>query len=507
HMGGHIGGYTPFEVDVTDIVAPGEQFRLTVAVSNLLDWTTIPPGRVIVDEYGGRTQNYQHDFFNYAGIARSVWFYSVPDVYINDIAVTTEVQDGGAKGIVNFAVTTNKDSNSSQARISLIDEEGNEVSEASQLEGALEVNAPNLWQPGAAYLYSLRVELLSGNGEGAPLDIYELPVGIRSVEVRGTQFLINDEPFYFTGFGKHEDTAVRGKGYDPAYMVHDFNLMDWIGANSFRTSHYPYAEEVYEYCDRHGIVVVDEVAAVGLNPALMGVSEDDPDMVAYSPDTISNKTQATHAQAIRELVHRDKNHASVVMWVIANEPAAHEDGALEYFQPLVELARELDPTRPMTFTSEGNAVPSTDLITELFDVISLNRYYGWYSFTGDLEGAERGLESELLDWHNAYEKPILMSEYGADTIPGFHAIHDVLYTEEYQTRFLEMYHRVFDRIPSVVGEHVWAFADFQTPNTNLRRIDGNKKGVFTRDRKPKAAAHTLRARWTEGVPKAGGEGE
>lgn len=501
HIGGHIGGYTPFEVDVTDIVPPGEQFRLTIAVSNMLDWSTIPPGHIEVNEYGVRKQLYQHDFYNYAGIARSVWFYSVSDVYIDDIAVTTEVQDQGNRGIVNFAVSTNKESNSSQARISLLDEEGNEVSEASQLQGTLEVGAPTLWQPGAAYLYRLHVELLAGNGEGNPLDIYELSVGIRSVVVRDNQFLINDEPFYFTGFGKHEDTPIRGKGYDPAYMIHDFNLMNWTGANSFRTSHYPYAEEVLEYADRHGIVVIDEVAAAGLNPNMMG----DTGTAAYSPDTISNKTQATHAQAIRELVHRDKNHASVVLWCLANEPSAHEEGAREYFVPLVELARELDPTRPLTFTNEGNALPEKDLITDLFDVISLNRYYGWYSFSADLEAAERALESELLDLHNTYERPIIMSEYGADTIPGLHAVNDVLYTEEYQTRFLQMYHRVFDRIGSITGEHVWAFTDFQTASNNFARVDGNKKGVFTRDRRPKSAVQVLRARWTEGVPKSKGE--
>ena len=88
--------------------------------------------------------------------------------------------------------------------------------------------------------------------------------------MRGTQFLINGEPFYFQGFGKHEDTAVRGKGHDDAYLVHDFELLDWIGANSFRTSHYPYAEEVYDYADRKGIVVIDEVAAVGQNMGLAG---------------------------------------------------------------------------------------------------------------------------------------------------------------------------------------------------------------------------------------------
>ena len=101
-------------------------------------------------------------------------------------------------------------------------------------------------------------------------DAYSLPVGIRTVEIDGARFLINDEPFYFRGFGKHEDTAVRGKGHDDVFMVHDFALMEWLGANSFRTSHYPYAEEVLEYADRHGIVVIDETPAVGINIGLGG---------------------------------------------------------------------------------------------------------------------------------------------------------------------------------------------------------------------------------------------
>ena len=106
--------------------------------------------------------------------------------------------------------------------------------------------------------------------DGAVVDRYTLPVGIRTVRVEGTQFLINDEPFYFRGFGKHEDLNVHGRGHDDAAMLHDFSLLAWIGANSFRTSHYPYAEEVLEQADRQGIVVIDETAAVGLNLGVGG---------------------------------------------------------------------------------------------------------------------------------------------------------------------------------------------------------------------------------------------
>lgn len=500
-VGGHVGGYMPFEVDLTDLVSPGEQFRLTVAVNNILTWQTIPPGEVVTDETGKLRQKYNHDFYNYAGIARSVSLYSVPDVHVSDITITTESDDEGNEGTINYSVETSNASNDSQARVTLIDEDGNEVAEASELEGSLNVSPVNLWQPGAAYLYTLRVELLS---DDTVLDTYDLPVGVRSVRIDGNQFLINGKPFYFTGFGKHEDSPVRGKGYDPAYMIHDFQLMKWMGANSFRTSHYPYAEEVMEYADRHGIVVIDEVAAVGLNLALSaGEAEGDPPKT-FTDETINNQTQETHAQAIRELIHRDKNHASVISWCITNEPASHEEGSREYFEPLVELTRELDPTRPVTFTNVLHAPYDKCLISDLFDFLSLNRYYGWYVNTGNLAAAEVAMEDELLHWEDKYNKPIIMSEYGADTMAGLHALGEVPWSEEYQTNLLRMSHRVFDRIESIVGEHVWNFADFQTANTGVNRADGNKKGVFTRDRRPKSAAHELKRRWLEdGVPKQG----
>jgi beta-glucuronidase len=123
----------------------------------------------------------------------------------------------------------------------------------------------------------------------------------------------------------------------------------------------------------------------------------------------------------------------------------------------------------------------------------LNRYYGWYTHTGDLDGAEQAWEEELRGWATE-GKPILITEYGADTLPGLHAVSPQPWTEEYQLAYLEMNHRVFDRIDAVVGEHVWNFADFAT-TPGIMRVGGNKKGVFSRDRNPKAAAFALRRRW------------
>ncbi|TVY65417.1 Beta-glucuronidase [Fusarium oxysporum f. sp. cubense] len=494
----HVGGYTPFAAEITNLVEPSQRFRLTVAINNQLTWETIPPGKVQSLPGGKLRQHYHHDFFNYAGLARSVSLFSLPQIFIDDISVMTDVINN-TTGVIDFYIQTSQELHNSICRVTLHDEDGSKVYGGTGQRGKITIDSAKLWQPGAAYLYQLRADILSPDG-ATTADAYEIPVGIRTVKVKDNQFLINNKPFYFTGFGKHEDTPIRGKGVDPAYMIHDFHIMGWVGANSFRTSHYPYAEEFLEYADRHGIVVIDETAACGLNLSLMagilGVKAEP----TFSPKTCSDTTRETHAQAIRDLISRDKNHPSVVLWMLCNEPASQEDGARKYMQPLVELTRKIDPSRPICFSNMLFASPEADRLTDLFDVVCLNRYYGWYTQTGDLASAEVALEKDLLAWEAKYGKPIIITEYGADTQAGLHSIGDVPWSEEYQSRFFEMYHRVFDRVESVVGEHVWSFSDFQTTST-ISRVDGNKKGVFTRDRKPKAAVQVLRRRWRNEMKK------
>jgi len=142
------------------------------------------------------------------------------------------------------------------------------------------------------------------------------------------------------------------------------------------------------------------------------------------------------------------------------------------------------------------AKASTDVIADLFDVIGINRYYGWYEDTGNLPLAEKHLESELKEWQTKFNKSLVMLEYGADTVSGLHSLSSQPWSEEYQSDMLEMYHRVFDRVEAVIGEQVWNFADFST-GVGIFRVDGNRKGVFSRDRKPKMAAHALKKRWAD----------
>ncbi|NCB85972.1 MAG: beta-glucuronidase [Gammaproteobacteria bacterium] len=485
----HQGGYTPFEADISAYVQAGKSCRLTVCVNNVLSWDTIPPGQVLTQPDGRLKQQYFHDFFNYAGLHRSVWLYATPKAHIQDVIVVTEYD--GCDGVVDYSVVT---TGTGSVSVRLIDEAGKEVAAASGEKGRLQVANATPWQPGKAYLYTLSVQFSGEQGTG---DAYSLAVGIRSVKVEGKRFLINGEPFYFTGFGKHEDSDLRGKAHDDVMMVHDFELMNWIGANSFRTSHYPYAEEVLDYADRHGIVVINETAAVGLNMVIGKTLN--PQVVEpkelYSEEGISKATQQAHLAAISELIARDKNHPCVVAWSITNEPDSSPDNAYAYFKPLVDETRRLDPSRPVTYASVMFVNAEKDKIAALFDVICLNRYFGWYTDAGDLKAAERMLEADLRAWEEKYGVPLIITEYGADTMNGLRSVVPSMWTEEFQIEFLNMYHRVFDRVEAVVGEQVWNFADFAT-SQGIIRVGGNKKGIFTRDRRPKSSAYALRKRWT-----------
>lgn len=493
-IGSHEGGYLPFEFDVTEHVTAGDEVRITVLVDNRLSWETLPPGFVVETEYG-RKQKQMHDFFNYAGLHRPVWLLATPTTHVDDVTVVPDVEGDptadDVTGVVHYDVTVaGANAADASVRVRLVGPDGAVAATGDGASGTLRVERPTLWQPGVGGLYDLVIEIVGGE---TVIDEYVQRVGIRTIEVRGTRFLINGEPFYFKGFGMHEDHLVRGKGHSDVDMVHDFQILKWIGANSFRTSHYPYAEEFLDYADEHGIVVIDETAAVGMNATVGAVIGAKIERV-YGPDYVSDATQATHAQHLRELIGRDKNHPSVVLWSIANEPESHTPESVEYFEPLFALARELDPNRPVGFVNVQFSPAGQCLLTELADVVMINRYYGWYTETGDLRAARDAFEAELTEWEKT-GKPILVMEFGADTVAGLHTLTGAMWSEEFQTELVELYGEIFDAHDAVQGEHMWNFADFQT-SLGIVRVDGNRKGAFTRDRRPKAVAHMLRKRWT-----------
>lgn len=484
-VGSHEGGYLPFELDLTDHVTAGQEVLLTFAVNNTLSFQSIPPG-VIEDNWKGRHQRYFHDFYNYAGIHRSVWLTATPRERIEDVTVVTDFD--GNDGVVRVLTESPAEAT---VRCVLLNAEGTEVARGEGANVSLSVPDVHPWAPGDGYLYQLAVQLVA---KGNIVDEYLVNVGVRTVEVRGTEFLINGKPFYFTGYGMHEDHAIVGKQHNNALMMRDVACLEWSGANSMRTSHYPYSEDFMDYADSVGLVVIDETPAVGLNMSIGGGIFGTQGYTTYSPQTVNDVTQANHAAVIRDMIARDKNHPSVVLWSIANEPESETEAGERYFEPLFAEARASDPTRPVGFVNMMVATHGKCRVSQFADVIMLNRYYGWYVFAGDLEMAEKAWHKELTDW-GTDGKPIIITEYGTDSIPGMNQMVAQPWSEEYQIQFLEMTSRVFDSIDAVVGEQVWNLADFAT-TSGITRVGGNRKGAFTRDREPKAAAHWLRARWT-----------
>ncbi|XP_059935430.1 beta-glucuronidase isoform X2 [Mesoplodon densirostris] len=386
------------------------------------------------------------------------------------------------RGLVNYQIVI-QGSEHFKLEVCLLDEEGNVVAKGTGGRGQLQVPSAHLWWPylmheHPAYLYSLEVKLTAQTAAGFVSDFYTLPVGIRTVAVTESQFLINGKPFYFHGVNKHEDADIRGKGFDWPLLVKDFNLLLWLGANAFRTSHYPYAEEVMQLCDRYGIVVIDESPGVGI-------------VLAQS---YSNVSLQHHLEVMEEMVRRDKNHPAVVMWSVANEPASFLKPAGYYFKTLIAHTKALDPSRPVTFVTNSNY--EADLAVPYVDVICVNSYYSWYHDYGHMEVIQLQLATQFESWHKTYQKPIIQSEYGAETITGFHEDPPLMFSEEYQKGLLEQYHVVLDqkRKEYVVGELIWNFADFMTDQSPQRPI-GNRKGIFTRQRQPKSAAFLLRERY------------
>ena len=491
----HKGGFLPFEVEISASLKKGENL-LTIAVDNRIDHSTLPVGS---ENQGGmmliggmgkscetvRQQNRPNfDFFNYCGITRPVRLYTTPQNYIEDISLISAVE--GTTATIDYEVATHGEG---EVKIELFDKEGNCVASAEGKNGKLVVEQVHLWQPLKAYLYDAKITF----GE----DVYVMPYGIRTVKVEGGKFLINGKPFYFKGYGKHEDTFPAGRGLNIPMNVKDISLLKWQGANSFRTSHYPYSEEMMRLCDEEGIVVIDETPAVGIHLNFGGGANFKNGKKVNTFDPIEEggiRTLEHHKDVVRDMIRRDKNHACVVMWSIANEPDSAGPGAYEYFKPLFDIARASDPQkRPCTLVGMQVSDNTQDCTLRLSDVYCLNRYYGWYVMGGDLETAEKLMREEMEFW-NAQGKPFLFTEYGADTVNGMHDTVPVMFTEEYQIEYYKMNHKVLDELPNFVGEQVWNFADFAT-SQGIMRVQGNKKGVFTRERRPKMVAHYLKERW------------
>ena len=479
--GQHEGCHLPFEFAVEKLVRFGAMNRIVIAVNGQLTKFTVPPGH----QFDGKTilgiipdaqkPDVGFDFFPYCGIHRPVVLYTTAPDHLEDITVTHTIR--GTSGVVKVAVDlagtqTTRVTASLAGQVCDVKMRGHA--------GLTEISVPHarFWCPEKPYLYELVIRVYCGAQQ---VDEYTLPIGIRTVAVKGHQLLLNGKPIYLKGFGKHEDFHISGRGLNLPVMKKDFELLKWIGANSFRTSHYPYAEEVLDMADRAGIMVIAETPAVGLS-------------FAYDlADALPN-----HRQSLTELIARDKNHACVIMWSVANEPDSQKPESEKYFAPLMRLARKLDATRPLTIvTCDGAWVKREKCrLMKYCDVIVINRYYGWYVGHGCFPEVMSALSKELDGIYKEYKRPVMIAEFGGDCVAGLHSLPATIWSEEYQAELLEETIKVLRSKKFVMGEHIWNFADFMTGQTHTRAV-GNKKGVFTRERQPKMAAHAVRKLWKE----------
>lgn len=490
----HEGGFLPFSAKVTTVVRYDSYNKVVVKVNNELTCTNIPCGETITLPNGKKMSKPYFDFFNYAGLQRSVYLLALPRESVVDFDLDYAIHGKNAE--VSYQVRTNGEH---AVQLELLDAEGSCVAQKDGKEGVLYVENAHLWQVRNAYLYRLRIRIMDGE---ELIDEYEQEIGIRTVKVEGTDILLNGEPVYLRGFGKHEDSDIVGRGFSIGIMKRDFELMKWIGANSFRTSHYPYSEEIYQMADREGFLIIDEVPAVGMFQSLMNFMEASTGkQTAFFEKETTPVLLKAHLRAIEEMITRDKNHPSVIAWSLLNEPETTNEAAVPYFKEVFDFANKLDmQKRPRTFALIMNSLPDTCKCYQFSDIIALNRYYGWYMKGGyEICVAEELFRKEMNAWkEKKLNKPFIFTEYGADTLASEHKLPSVMWSQEYQDEYLKMTHEVFDSYDFIKGEQIWNFADFQTTE-GIMRVNGNKKGVFTRQRQPKDIAYKLKERW-ENLP-------
>ena len=468
----HEGGHLPFEFEIGSHVKP-ENNLLIVRVDGNLAKDRVPPvnSNLITADYPPAN----FDFFPFCGIHRPVLLYTIPHESIKDITVNTFIEDNDGAVQVKLGIDIEK---SIDVNIS-INGHGVNLTKKERFDDSngamtLKVSNATLWSTQSPNLYDLIVELSRND---IILDSYSLHFGIRTIKIENNELLLNGKPIFLKGFGKHEDFPILGRGFTPAVIIKDYSLMEWIGANSFRTSHYPYSEKMMDLADRLGILVIDEIPAVGLT---------------FHKEIIDKHLELCQ-QYIEELIARDKNHPSVIMWSVANEPQKNRE-AKEFFRKLYEKAKKLDPYRIITYVA---AQLGEERSLRGFDIVCVNRYYSWYVNKGKIRDSCEIMSNELDKLHKKYGKPIIITEFGAGAIPGWHAEPPEMWSEEYQVDFLKNYINVLESKPYIVGYHIWCMCDFKTGQSDARVGAMNYKGVFTRDRRPKMAAHMLRELWKE----------
>ena len=456
-LGRHEGGFTPFDFEITGRVRPRGNF-IVLRVNNARAKENVPT--VVTD------------WWNYGGITRPVTLVEVPETFVRDYCIQLEK---GSRRRIKGWVQLDGPHLQQKIRIRIL-EAGIDQTFATDSRGRAEFSfdaALDLWSPQNPKLYKVEIA-------GETDEVVE-SIGFRSIEVRGSDILLNGAPVFLRGISIHEEAPDRpGR----AWSEQDARtLLGWareLGCNFVRLAHYPHSEAMLRVADEMGVMVWEEV------PVYWTIQWE-------NPDTLRNARNQ-----LNEVVTRDHNRASVLMYSVANETPVSESRN-RFLRELIHDVRGADSTRLVTAAlqseqvMEGNqaTIRINDPIAGDLDVMGNNEYIGWYG--GRLS------DLDTIRWTSRYEKPLIMSEFGGDALYGFHGDPLTRWTEEYQASLYEKQIAMLRRIPFLRGATPWILKDFRSPRRTLPHMQDyfNRKGLVSEHGQKKKAFFVLQHYYRE----------
>ena len=475
YLGEHEGGFTPFSFRVEDKLRLGEDNGVIVKVDNTLTRKTAPP-----DEGMSRTYI---DFFHYGGIHREVFLHCLPKLFIDDLALRTDIKDDD--GIIDVVVRIVNETDERyfcKLTLSILENSGVVAERPVRImmgpksekvvNEKLRVKAAKFWSPESPHLYKLRVTLIYGENQG---DTKDVKFGIRTVRIDNGKILLNGRPVFLKGCVRHEDFPVLGETLHGAVLRKDFGLMREIGCNSFRTFYHPYSRSHMNLADEYGFLVILEMPTAEL---------------CQHVDKLDDLELAEKIKKVTlEAIERDKSRPSVIMYSLFNEL----DNGREEFRTLLknvaDEVRKADPTRPITFVSYKYL---EDKALEMVDVLCHNFCYERYSLCGDLVNTEKALNETLEELLKRYmDKPIIVTEFDVDAIAGDSQEHPEILSEDHQAEYIKTIWKVLCSKDYVSGGHICNFADFVVGQSQ-RKVTLNQTGIFTRTRDPKLLVEVVK---------------
>lgn len=454
----HEGGFLPFDCEATQVLHPGNNF-VVIAVDDTRLKDGIPTLKT--------------DWWNYGGLTRDVSLLDVPEKFIDDyelhlqrgtmdeIAGHVHVEGAGAGEPVTVEIP---EANVVQKATTDADGRATFSFHAAGLQ---------LWSPGHPKLY--RIQLQSGSGEGA--DRLNDDIGFRTIEVRGTEILLNGKPIFLRGVSIHGEAPIRGGRADTDQD--DRTLLGWakeMGANFVRLPHYPQGARMLRQADRMGLLAWEEV------PVYWAIEFDNPAVLAKAQQQLS------------EMIRRDRNKASVIFWSVANETPVN-DARNKFLEAMVASARAQDGTRLITAamlsTMKGNEIQVNDPLGAYLDVVSFNEYAGWYRGSPD--------DVAKIEITSIYQKPLLLSEFGAGAKAGFHADAETRFSEEFQANVYRQQLAMLGRVKKLRGICPWVLVDFRSPMRELPGIQDfyNRKGLISDQGQKKQAYFIMQKAYTD----------